>query len=305
MFVCVCVKDENENEDGSGGGNFESTREKYDNGDVDVDVDGDDYLISNNIEMLRKKIKTSIDDNRTICAYCNPTRFLLDTMNDERDDWENGNEDEDDIDNDNNDDNDTITNDNDDNDDKSTSTSTNLIERLKLQAHALHDKINNELDNAVSKEVPAFAEHEFNQKMEIFNFNWDINKLKSNMIYKVKDINLNSEKFGSFIDSLTQLYDKFIIVKPILSDPYSEEVYIVFGNKIAEKIKHNILPINREKYIDFLYCMYSYGIYVLNLVNDMKYKTYLTKSEFIKLSPSDEYKFIVEKCKNKLTELGL
>ena len=282
MFICICERD---------GGN------EGDEGDVDMDVgemDSSD-VVSNNIEMLREKVRLLVDDNRIECSYCNPTRFLLNVSNDERMDWENGDEGDG---NGEGDGNEKTTNE--DIDDNISS-----VEHLRNMTKSTSEKIESELENVVSKEVMRFAEHEFNEKMDILDFDWDTNKLKSHIIYKVKDINLNSIKFASFIDLLSQIYDKFVIVKPSTSDPYSEEIYLVFGNKISDNIKRNVLPINRENYIDFLYSVYSYAIYVLNLVNDIKYKTYLTKSEFIKLSPSAEYKFVVEKCKNVLIELGL
>lgn len=252
-------------------------------------------LISNNIEILRNKIRVLIDDNRFSSSYANPARFLLNaSANDEREEWENGGE-EDGVDEDVES---MLT---------STTTTTPTIEELRATESSLHEKIDAELDNAVSKEVLTIAEHEFNEKkMEILPLSYDINKLKSHIIYRVNGVNLNSIKFASFIDTLSQLYDKFIVVKPTLSDPYSDEVFIIFGNKVADEVKSsNLLPINRENYIDFLYSMYSYAIYVLNLINDVKYKTYLTKSEFVKLPPDVEYKFLVEKCKNKLKELNL
>lgn len=293
MFMCVCGGD-----DGGVSGEVGVSDVKCEN-KVDDDTNTDiNSHISNNIEILRNKIRVLIDDNRFSSTYANPTRFLLNvSANDEREEWENGGE-EDGVD----EDVESILA------STSTPTSTEQVGGNALPSSpTIHEKIDTELDNAISKEVLTIAEHNFNEKnMEILPFTYDINKLKSHIIYKVNDVNLNSIKFASFIDTLSQLYDKFIVVKPTLSDPYSDEVFIIFGNKVADEVKSgNLLPINRENYIDFLYSMYSYAIYVLNLINDVKYKTYLTKSEYVKLPPDVEYKFVVEKCKNKLKELNL
>lgn len=243
-------------------------------------------LISNNIETLRNDIKLFIDDNRSEYVFSNPTRFLMSyDVSDERNEWENNENDE-----------------------------MISVDKLRNDENAETKKINDALNSAVEKEVFEFAEKEFGEKMSIKDFDWNIDNIKGNTIYKINGINksnkidsvnINSNKFGSYIDKISQLFDKCTIVKPVLSDPYSDEIYMIFGNKKNDACVENRIPINYENYIDFLYSIYSYAIYVLNLVRDIKYKTNSSKIEFINLSTKNEYKFIVEKCKKKMVSLGI
>ena len=253
---------------------------------INSSASGEINLISNNIEILRNNIKTFIDDNRTEYVYSNPVRFLIsdefDDNSDARSDWEN-------------DENNELIS----------------LEKLRNDADIKMKKINNALDSIVEKEVIEFGEKEFGEKMAIEEFNWNVNNIKKFTIFKVNgifndnQININSNKFGIFIDKISQLFDKCTIIKPVLSDPYSDEIYMLFGNKKNDICVENAIPMNYEYYIDFLYAMYSYAMYVLNLVHDIKYKTNLLKIEFINLSTQNEYKFIVEKCKRKMELLGI
>lgn len=243
----------------------------------------DNNLISNNIELLRNDINIFIDDNRTEYMFSNPTRFLInDSISDERSDWEN-----------------------DENDEMIS------LENLRNDVSVKMKKINEALNSAVEKEVIEFAEKEFGEKMTVEEFDWNVENIKSFVILRINGvissnrININSNKFGVYIDKVSQLFHKCMIIKPILSDPYSDEIYMIFGNKKNDRYVKNVIPINYENYIDFLYAVYSYAIYVLNLVRDIKYKTNSSKIEFINISAQNEYKFVVEKCKKKMELLGI
>ena len=244
-------------------------------------------LISNNIETLRNDIRLFIDDNRSEYVFSNPTRFLMSyDVSDERNEWEN-----------------------DENDEMIS------VDKLRNDENDEIKKINDALNSAVEKEVLEFTEKEFGEKMSIKDFDWNVDNIKGNIIYKinginnktdnVNSVNINSNKFGSYIDKISQLFDKCTIIKPVLSDPYSDEIYMIFGNKKNDVYVENSIPINYENYIDFLYSIYSYAIYVLNLVRDIKYKTNSSKIEFINLSAENEYKFIIEKCRKKMISLGI
>lgn len=252
-------------------------KKKYNNDSVN----NENNLISDNVEILRNDIHTYIDDDRTEYTFSNPARFLIsDNISDERSDWES-------------DENDEIVS----------------LEKLRNDTNIEMKKINNALNSAIEKEVIEFAEKEFGEKMMIEEFDWDVNHTKSFTIFRINGIfdnnriNINSNKFGVYIDKVSQLFDKCTIIKPLLSDPYSDEIYMIFGNKKCDTCIENFIPINYENYIDFLYSVYSYAIYVLNLVRDIKYKTNSSKIEFINLSVQNEYKFIVEKCKKKMKSL--
>ena len=239
-------------------------------------------LISSNIETLRNEINVIIDENRYEYIYSNPTRILL--KNDIDDEHEDIDVDEEFI----------------------------SLEKLRDSEKIKITKLNDILNTTIEREMIEFAKKEFNEQMQVLDFDWDVNNMNSFTIYRINGvandktkININSKLFGVFIDEASQMFDKFLIVKPVLSDPFSDEIYLISGNKTSNTFVKNKVPINYENYIDFLYGMYSYALYVLDLVQDIQYKTNSSKIEFINLSVCDEYKFIVDKCKKKLIALGM
>lgn len=240
-------------------------------------------LISGNIESLRNEINVIIDENRYEYIYSNPTRILL--KNDIEDEHENEDVDEEFI----------------------------SLEKLRESEKIKITKLNGILNTTIEREMIEFAKKEFNEQMQVVvDFDWDVNNMNSFTIYRINGvandktkININSKQFGIYIDEASQMFDKFLIVKPVLSDPFSDEIYLISGNKTSNTFVKNKVPINYENYIDFLYSMYSYALYVLDLVQDIQYKTNSSKIEFINLSVNDEYKFIVDKCKKKLIALGM
>ena len=248
--------------------------------ECDGENDDCEKLLSNNIESLRNEINVIIDENRYEYIYSNPTRILL--KNDIEDEHENEDVDEDFV----------------------------SLEKLRDSEKVKIHKPNDILNTAIEQEMIKFAKKEFDKQMQIVDFDWDVNN--SFTIYRINGvvnnktkININSKRFGMFIDKVSQMFDKCLIVKPVLSDPFSDEIYIVVGNKTSGTFIKNKIPLNYENYIDFLYSMYSYAMYVLGLVQDIRYKTNSSKIEFINLSVCDEYKFIVDKCKKKLVALGM
>ena len=250
----------------------------------DENDDGDDYegLISGNIETLRNEINVIIDENRYEYIYSNPTRILL--KNDIEDEHENEDVDEEFV----------------------------SLEKLRDSEMIKITKLNEILNTTIEREMIEFAKKEFNEQMQVVDFDWNVNNKNSFTIYRINGvvndktkININSKRFGIFIDEASQMFDKCLIVKPVLSDPFSDEIYLISGNKTSNSFIKNKVPINYENYIDFLYSMYAYTLYVLDLVQDIQYKTNSSKIEFINLSVCDEYKFIVDKCKKKLIALGM
>lgn len=252
--------------------------------------------ISENVELLRNDLKLFIDDNRSDYTFANPVRYLIkNSISDEREEWEN-----------------TINNE--------------QLSLDKLQQKDNDENINAVLSDVIEKEVLKFAEGVYKRKMSILDFTWDITSLKSDIILRVnsirdnannicikyneeislkdiysnKSVDINSNVFGNFIDKLTCVYDKISIIKPVLSDPYSDEIYLVLGNKISDVDEFNIIPMNYEKIIDFLYAMYSYAMYIMNLLQDLKYNTHENNIRFIELSTHDEYSFIINKCKKHI-----
>lgn len=252
---------------------------EYDASEKDSESNSSE-LLSNNIESLRNEINVIIDENRYEYIYSNPTRILL--KNDIEDEHENEDVDEEFV----------------------------SLEKLRDSEKVKIHKLNDTLNTAIEQEMIKFAKKEFDKQMQVVDFDWNVNN--SFTIYRINGvvndktkININSKRFGMFIDEVSQMFDKCLIVKPVLSDPFSDEIYIVVGNKTSGTFIKNKIPLNYENYIDFLYSMYSYAMYVLGLVQDIRYKTNSSKIEFINLSVCDEYKFIVDKCKKKLVALGM
>lgn len=253
------------------------------NGENDDCESTSEGLISSNIETLRNEINVIIDENRYEYIYSNPTRILL--KNDIEDEHEHEDVDEEFV----------------------------SLEKLRESEKIKITKLNGILNTTIEREMIEFAKKEFNEQMQVVDFDWDVNNMNSFTIYRINGvmnndktkININSKRFGIYIDEASQMFDKCLIVKPVLSDPFSDEIYLISGNKTSNSFVKNKVPINYENYIDFLYSMYSYALYVLDLVQDIQYKTNSSKIEFINLSVNDEYKFIIDKCKKKLIALGM
>lgn len=252
--------------------------------ECDGENDDCEKLLSNNIESLRNEINVIIDENRYEYIYSNPTRILL--KNDIEDEHEH--------------------------EDTDVDEEFVSLEKLRESEKIKITKLNDILNTTIEREMIEFAKKEFNEQMQVVDFDWDVNNMDSFTIYRINGvandktkININSKRFGIFIDEALQMFDKCLIVKPVLSDPFLDEIYLISGNKTSNSFVKNKVPINYENYIDFLYSMYSYALYVLDLVQDIQYKTNSSKIEFINLSVCDEYKFIVDKCKKKLVALGM
>lgn len=257
-----------------------NSSDENDDGDDTSENDDCEGLISSNIESLRNETNVIIDENRYEYIYSNPTRILL--KNDIEDEHE-------------------------DVDEEFVS-----LEKLRDSEMIKITKLNEILNTTIEQEMLEFAKKEFNEQMQVVDFDWNVNNMNSFTIYRINGvvndktkININSKRFGIFIDEASQMFDKCLIVKPVLSDPFSDEIYLISGNKTSNAFVKNKVPINYENYIDFLYSMYAYALYVLDLVQDIQYKTNSSKIEFINLSVCDEYKFIVDKCKKKLIALGM
>lgn len=233
-----------------------------------------DSKISDNIDELIKQINVLISENSEVLKFVNPILELM--INNTSDLIDSGENDDDD-------------------------------ENVKLS-----DKFMNLKIKASDAEAVEFAKNEFGMKIDVEDFVWT--NLKNTSIYRINlnesNVDLNSMKFGRFIDKLAIKFDKCFLIKPILSDSYKDSLYLITGNMIrdvndTDELDNVNIPMNYEKYIDFLYSVFSYGLYTLNVVADMRYNTKMTKIEFIKLPIAEEYKFIVDKCKNKLIQLGL
>ena len=167
------------------------------------------------------------------------------------------------------------------------------------------NQINSKLNQLIQKEVIKFANEKLHTNCETIDsfipaINFNPSLSKSNSIVSINNItdsdnhtiDINSKRFLNYIDSVCQMFDKCYIIKPFMSDPYTDELYMIFGNKIKNNFVKNIIPINYENYIDFLYSLYSFGIHMLQLVYDIKYETSTNNIDYITLSSENEYKLI-------------
>ena len=167
------------------------------------------------------------------------------------------------------------------------------------------NQLNSKLNQLIQKEVLKFANEKLHINCETIDsfsstINFNPSHTKPNSIVSINNItdadnhsiDINSKQFLNYIDSVCQMFDKCYIIKPFMSDPYTDELYMIFGNKIKNNFVKNIIPINYENYIDFLYSLYSFGIHMLQLVYDIKYETSTNNIDYITLSSENEYKLI-------------
>lgn len=77
--------------------------------------------------------------------------------------------------------------------------------------------------------------------------------------YKITD-STNSWSFVKHINKIGTNKQSYI-VKPALVDQYTDEVYLIVTDRKATAIS------SPSDYIDFLYLIYSYGMYILNIAN--------------------------------------
>ena len=101
----------------------------------------------------------------------------------------------------------------------------------------------------------------------------DFSLLKPLHGYVIKDINLNTIKFCKLLDELSQVFDDVYIIKCMTDDSYSERVILLISERTTdEAIKSTSgLPINQESFINFLYAVFTNGLYVLQS-NEEEYK---------------------------------
>lgn len=211
---------------------------------LDNSVNIDELPLSTNIERMRRKITKLINEDKEKALYSNIVRYLLEY-------------DDDDMDN-----------------------TTNLsIDEIRSHTKSLNEKMNNELIEYMKKEVKSLKLCEIIEFITISatdepNYSIDIMNLKSNIAYIINNINLNTNKFCSFVDQLSELYDKVWIIKCFVDDCYTERIVIVVKERNEKQIvvqnNKNIL-VNQEKLINFLYSIYSKAIFILQ-TNEEEYK---------------------------------
>lgn len=158
----------------------------------------------------------------------------------------------------------------------------------------------------VNKEVMDYAKKLLLRDVQVKDLSFDLKMLNEYTAYRVDDEVIIYKDFVKFLDLVSQMFDRVVVMKPLLCDAYTDEIYLIFGAKTNVEIpKVQIIPRNYELYVDFLYCMYTYGLYVMLLIEDMDSSTSFTKVEHLTITPSDEYRLIVMMYNMKLKELNI
>lgn len=135
-----------------------------------------------------------------------------------------------------------------------------------------------------------------------------INDTSENKIVLIK--NLNMKKYIYKIDELCLIYEKVILLKPRLTNPIDDTVYLLIlsDNKSKSSNKNKItsvFPTNTEGIIDFMFCMYYYGLYIAKLSLSMTTNINLVKVKNIKMNVDQEYKQYIRTIVDKLRELNV
>lgn len=155
-------------------------------------------------------------------------------------------------------------------------------------------------------EVSAYAKKLFSRDVSIEKLTFELSNLKPFTAYSVNDEVIIFKDFVKFLDLVTQMFKNVTVMKPVLSNVYSDEIFLICGEKSNISTPTiQALPRNYELYLDFLYCMYTYGLYVVLLIEDMEASTSFTKVEHLTITPNDEYRLMLLKCQRKLKELNI
>lgn len=155
-------------------------------------------------------------------------------------------------------------------------------------------------------EVSAYAKKLFSRDVSIEKLTFELSNLKPFTAYSVNDEVIIFKDFVKFLDLVTQMFKRVTVMKPVLSNVYSDEIFLICGEKSNVSTPTiQALPRNYELYLDFLYCMYTYGLYVVLLIEDMEASTSFTKVEHLTITPNDEYRLMLLKYQRKLKELNI
>ena len=169
-----------------------------------------------------------------------------------------------------------------------------------LMNNSNDDDVKN-IDELSIKEVISVIQKRYNQKLSTKDVSDNIFNIRGKIV-KIK--NLNSKKIMSRVDELCLEYKKVILMKPRLSNPIDETCYLVLLDKGETKETSSVLPTNTEGIIDFMYCMYNYGIYVAKLSLSVATNSNLTKIKSIRMTSEQEYKQYIKTVMDKIREVS-
>jgi len=161
----------------------------------------------------------------------------------------------------------------------------------------------------VEKEIQLLT----NVEGSVQSFESDVTKIKGETIYALTPdmkgnfsaVNVNTTTFERYLELACRKCDHVKLVKPLLGSINMNELYLVTGKQVNDDIStaYSMIPVFSEKLINFLYCVYTRDMYMINLLTDIENKTSLTRTKYIKLSAADEYKLLYQEAKDLINKL--
>lgn len=160
-------------------------------------------------------------------------------------------------------------------------------------------------------EVKKMAMNIYNEKVDVvlsdlFADSIITDDISTNKIVLIKNLNLKCNVYR--IDDLCLRYKKVLLIKPRLSNPIDDTVYLLLLRNDDNSNNRNaksVLPTNAEGIIDFMYCLYYYGLYITKLSLSMVVNNNLNRIKNIKMSVDQEYKQYIKLIVDKLRELNV
>ena len=155
----------------------------------------------------------------------------------------------------------------------------------------------------------------------------DVNNLNKSVVHTlidhsttsliVRTHSINSIDSLMCIELLCQMFGKVILIKPITANPIDDTIYLLLLNYVTDStINHQVnssnnvqhefayIPFNLNGIIDFLYCFYTYGIYIYDLAVSIITSTSNSQTNSLYQTSKQEYKQYVSRILNTLKNLN-
>lgn len=131
----------------------------------------------------------------------------------------------------------------------------------------------------------------------------DVNECVALHIFNTENIHINSIRMLHFLGSLLQKYDSITLIKAGSSSPTQLSYFIILGPiaKLADSPEQNINTCGT--YIDFLYAIYEYAIYIMDVIVSMHYGLKYSDLLSIKCNYDEMYKLFIVKLKMIISRL--
>lgn len=186
------------------------------------------------------------------------------------------------------------------------------ISRLLNPGLSLANTTPNKLDYYIEKElfniITTKCGSTTSTQLPIHNISNEIDLQSFNAeegLIKIHEINLNSWLMVYLINIICNKYRYVYLIRSKLTDVLSDTVYIYVRDKLDKQISSRIHLIGIADYIDFLYSIYSFTIYLMNLAEKLYYddKGSVFDPDFphIKIKTMDEYLNYVKFINKEIT----